>query len=52
MTIDPKKESVDEASKTPQVEPKSDDKAELAVATPKVSDFAPKATLDKAVDPW
>ena len=50
VTIDPKKESVDEASKTPQVEPKSDDKAELAVATPKVSDFAPKATLDKAVE--
>ena len=50
VTIDPKKESADEASKTPQVEPKSDDKAELAVATPKVSDFAPKATLDKAVE--
>ena len=50
VTIDPKKESVDEASKTPKVEPKSDDKAELAVATPKVSDFAPKATLDKAVE--
>ena len=50
VTIDPKKESADEASKTPQVEPKSDDKAELAVATPKVSDFAPKATLDNAVE--
>ena len=50
VTIDPKKESVDEASKTPKVEPKSDVKAELAVATPKVSDFAPKATLDKAVE--
>ena len=50
VTIDPKKESADEASKTPQVEPKSDDKAELAVATPKVSDFAPKATLDMAVE--
>lgn len=50
VTIDPKKESVDEASTSPQVEPKSDDKAELAVATPKVSDFAPKATLDKAVE--
>ncbi|MBQ1227857.1 MAG: hypothetical protein IIX79_07195, partial [Alistipes sp.] len=50
VTIDPQKESADEASKTPQVEPKSDDKAELAVATPKVSDFAPKATLDKAVE--
>ena len=50
VTIDPKKESADEASKTPKVEPKSDDKAELAVATPKVSDFAPKATLDKAVE--
>ena len=50
VTIDPKKESVDEASKTPKVEPKSDDKAELAVATPKVSDLAPKATLDKAVE--
>ena len=50
VTIDPQKESVDEASKTPKVEPKSDVKAELAVATPKVSDFAPKATLDKAVE--
>ena len=50
VTIDPKKESADEASTSPQVEPKSDDKAELAVATPKVSDFAPKATLDKAVE--
>lgn len=50
VTIDPKKESADEASISPQVEPKSDDKAELAVATPKVSDFAPKATLDKAVE--
>ena len=50
VTIDPKKESADEASKTPKVEPKSDDKAELAVATPKVSDFAPKATLDNAVE--
>ena len=50
VTIDPKKESADEASKTPQVEPKSDDKAELAVATPKVNDFAPRATLDKAVE--
>ena len=50
VTIDPKKESADETSTSPQVEPKSDDKAELAVATPKVSDFAPKATLDKAVE--
>ena len=50
VTIDPKKESADEASTSPQVEPKSDDNAELAVATPKVSDFAPKATLDKAVE--
>ena len=50
VTIDPQKESADEASKTPQVEPKSDDKAELAVATPKVNDFAPRATLDKAVE--
>lgn len=50
VTIDPKKESADEASTSPQVEPKSDDKAELAVATPKVSDFAPRATLDKAVE--
>ena len=50
VTIDPKKESADEASTSPQVEPKSDDKAELAVATPKVRDFAPKATLDKAVE--
>ena len=50
VTIDPKKESADEASKTPQVEPKSDDNAELVVATPKVKDFAPKATLDKAVE--
>ena len=50
VTIDPKKESADEASTSPQVEPKSDDNAELAVATPKVNDFAPKATLDKAVE--
>lgn len=50
VTIDPQKESADEASTSPQVEPKSDDKAELAVATPKVNDFAPKATLDKAVE--
>ena len=50
VTIDPKKESADEASTSPQVEPKSDDKAELAVATPKVNDFAPKTTLDKAVE--
>ncbi len=50
VTIDPQKESVDEASTSPQVEPKSDDNAELAVATPKVSDFAPKATLDKALE--
>ena len=50
VTIDPKKESADEASTSPQVEPKSDDNAELAVATPKVSDFAPKATLDKALE--
>ena len=50
VTIDPKKESVDEASTSPQVAPKSDDKAELAVATPKVNDYAPKATLDKAVE--
>lgn len=50
VTIDPQKESADEASTSPQVEPKSDDNAELAVATPKVSDFAPKATLDKAVE--
>ncbi len=50
VTIDPKKESADEASTSPQVEPKSDDNAELAVATPKVRDFAPKATLDKAVE--
>ena len=50
VTIDPKKESADEASTSPQVEPKSDDKAELAVATPKVNDFALKATLDKAVE--
>ena len=50
VTIDPKKESADEASTSLQVESKSDGNAELAVATPKVNDYAPKATLDKAVE--